>query len=73
MPALLGDRIRKAREKAGMSQTDLARQIGITKEAMYLIESNRTRDPGSLKLRKIAQTLHVSADWLLELEPVGQL
>jgi transcriptional regulator with XRE-family HTH domain len=65
MAELLGDRIRKTRERYGMSQAELARRIKVSKQTMYQIESNKTPDPGALKIRDIADVLRVSADYLL--------
>jgi transcriptional regulator with XRE-family HTH domain len=65
MAESLGDRIRKARELYGMSQAELARRIKISKQALYQIESNKTPDPGVLKIKAIADVLKVSVDALL--------
>ena len=65
MAELLGDRIRKARELYGMSQAELSRRVKISKQAMYQIEANITTDPGVLKVKAIADVLHVSVDALL--------
>jgi transcriptional regulator with XRE-family HTH domain len=65
MPELLGDRIRKARERYGMSATELARRIGVSRQLLYMIESNKTPDPGALKVKAIAEVLGVSTDYLL--------
>src|SRR5215831_529822 len=65
MAETLGGRIRKARERYGMSQAELARRIGISKNSMNLIEASKTPDPSVLKVRAIATTLNVSADYLL--------
>jgi transcriptional regulator with XRE-family HTH domain len=65
MAESLGDRIRKAREIYGMSQAELARRIKISKQALYQIESNKTSDPGVLKVKAIADVLKVSVDSLL--------
>jgi len=67
MTEQLGSRIKSVREVYGMSQAELARRVGISKQAMYAIEANKTPDPGALKVKAIAQTLHVSADYLLGL------
>jgi transcriptional regulator with XRE-family HTH domain len=61
----LGDRIRKARLKIGISQAELARRIRISKQAMYQIENNLTPDPGVLKVKAVADVLGVSMDTLL--------
>jgi transcriptional regulator with XRE-family HTH domain len=65
MAEALGDRIRSAREGYGMSQAELSRRIKISKQAMYDIESNRTRNPGVLIVKAIADVLRVSVDALL--------
>ena len=61
----LGTRIRKAREHYGMSQAELARRIKVSKNSMNMIESGKTPDPSALKVKAIADTLRVSADYLL--------
>ncbi len=65
MAAKLGDRIRQVREHYGMSQAELARRIGISKNSMNLIEANKTPDPAASKVRAVADVLHVSTDYLL--------
>lgn len=67
--AELGDRIRKARLDYGMSQAELARRIKVSKQAVYDMESNRTRNPGVLYILAIANVLRVSVDALLGREP----
>jgi transcriptional regulator with XRE-family HTH domain len=64
MAESLGDRIRKVRDRYGMSQAELARRIKISKQALYQIESNKTPDPGVLKVKAIADVLGVSLDYL---------
>ena len=60
----LGDRIRQAREQADISQAELARRIGISKNAMNAIEAGDT-DPRASRIEAIAQELGVSTDALL--------
>jgi transcriptional regulator with XRE-family HTH domain len=60
----LGDRIRQAREHAKMSQAELARRIGLSKNAMNAIEAGET-DPRASRITAIAKTLQVSTDSLL--------
>ena len=60
----LGTRIRKAREHARISQAELARRIGISKQAMNAIEGGAT-DPRASRIVAIAQVLGVSTDTLL--------
>jgi transcriptional regulator with XRE-family HTH domain len=60
----LSTRIRKAREQARISQAELARRIGISKQAMNAIEGGAT-DPRASRIVAIAQVLGVSTDALL--------
>jgi transcriptional regulator with XRE-family HTH domain len=60
----LGTRIRKAREHTDISQAELARRIGISKNAMNAIEGGAT-DPRASRIVAIAQVLGVSTDALL--------
>lgn len=62
-PLSIGDRIKNARKKAGLSQTDLAERVGVTQPAVANWESG-VHDPRRLMLAKIAETLKVSAEWL---------
>lgn len=58
MPSLLfmqiGDRIRRARQSAGMSQRQLAEAVGVTHGLVGQWESHR-KAPGRENLRKIAE------------------
>jgi transcriptional regulator with XRE-family HTH domain len=67
MAETLGERIRKAREYCGMSQSELARRIKVSKQALYQMESGKTEDPGALKIKAIAVVLRVNANYLLGL------
>jgi transcriptional regulator with XRE-family HTH domain len=52
-----------------MSQAELARRIKVSKQALYDMESNRTRNPGVLYVLAIANVLRVSMDALVGREP----
>lgn len=67
--AFLGERILRAREKAGLSQGDLAERIGLTQSAISRIESGE-RSVESLELAKLAKALSVSVLDLLEERPL---
>jgi len=64
MKETLGERIRKARLHYGMSQTELARRVGISKTAMNQIEMGETTDPRMSRIRAIADIFGVSMDYL---------
>lgn len=58
----LAQRLKAAREKAGLSQAALAKAIGSGQSTIGSIENGRNH--GSGKLLQIARALNVSADWL---------
>lgn len=62
-PVSIGDRIRDARKNLGLSQSDLAKKIGVSQPAVANWESG-VHDPRRLMLAKIADALQVSAGWL---------
>ena len=63
----LGERIRSAREAAGMTQVDLARVSGIDNSSLSHYESGR-RMPCPLTLSIIVRSLDVSAKHMLGLD-----
>jgi len=68
------ERLRSWREKRGLSQRELARLSGIG-EAQVSKYENGNVDPSATYLKKMAEVLQVSADYLLGLsdDPKGQL
>jgi transcriptional regulator with XRE-family HTH domain len=71
MPEQVGDRIRKARRRCGLSGAELSRRLNIDRQHLYAIEHGKIKDPGVLLVAKITEVLDVSADYLLSgrLEP----
>ena len=65
MTMQLGQRLAQARKLAALSQKDVAKQFGISSQAISQWESGRTR-PDSLKLTKLARLFHVRVQWLLD-------
>lgn len=64
---MLGERIRRLRTGARMTQGDLAARLGISKSAIGMYEQGRREPPYELLL-KISELFGVSADWLLARE-----
>lgn len=62
----LGQRLRKARELAGLSQLEAAKKLGISNGTLSGYERDY-RDPDTRMLEKIANLYEVSTDWLLGL------
>lgn len=58
------DRLRAAREKRDLSQSELARKVGMQPSAIAHFEGDR-RKPSFDNIRVLAQALNVSADYLL--------
>jgi len=58
------DRLRKARESRGLTQSDLAKKAGLQAAAISHFETGQ-RSPSFDNLRKLSDTLNVSVDYLL--------
>src|SRR5687767_6897990 len=61
--ATLGDRLREARELAGLTQTAAAKALGMRRPSVSEIESDQRR-VSTDELYKMAELYGVSADWL---------
>lgn len=61
----VGDRIRKQRELLGISQTELAEKVKISKQTLYKYETNIVTNIPSDKLEYISQILGVSPAYLM--------
>ena len=60
----LSEKIYQCRKKAGLSQEALAAQLGVSRQAVSKWELG-TAEPEPAKLKLLADTFHVSVDWLL--------
>ena len=63
---LTAQRLRALRKREGLSQTEVARILGITRTAYNKYESGASAP--SRKLRELAQLYHVSTDYILGAE-----
>lgn len=74
-PTLIGQRIAHYRTLRGVTQSALARRVGISRNYLYMLESGRRQKPGVLLLCGIARELGVPLDWLAcpDHEPVTDL
>lgn len=61
----VGDRIRKKREMIGMSQTELAEKLNISKQTLYKYEKNIITNVPSNKIEEIADILKISESYLM--------
>lgn len=65
----LAVRIAKRRRELELTQEELATQAGVKVRALADIERGETKDPRSETLRKLADVLQVSLDYLLDRPP----
>lgn len=63
---MLGNQIKRQRTASGISQVDLARALGVSKQSVSNWENNNIM-PSIDMLKKICQYFSCSADYLLEL------
>ena len=61
----VGDRIRKQRELLGISQTELAEKIKVSKQTLYKYEKNVITNIPSDKIEEISKVLNVSEAYLM--------
>jgi transcriptional regulator with XRE-family HTH domain len=61
----LGERLRNFRERAGLSQKELARRAGVTQQAISSWEAGTRTDIGGRNLIKTAEALGVEPNTLL--------
>lgn len=64
---MLGDQIRKLRTARQMTQVQLARKLGVSKQTVSNWENDNI-PPSVEMLRRLASTLACSSDYLLELD-----
>lgn len=62
----IGKNIEKIRKEKGISQERLSAKCEITKQSIYLIENNRTKNPSIKTLEKIANVLEVPLTELIK-------
>lgn len=62
-----GSKVKTLRKQAGLTQQQLAAQLGITKSVVSFYEL-QARSPSPEVLAKLAQIFHVSTDYLLGLD-----
>lgn len=62
--SILSERLKKARERAGLRQVEACKKIGISNGTLSGYERDY-RDPDTKTLEKMAEVYDVSVDWLL--------
>jgi transcriptional regulator with XRE-family HTH domain len=61
----IGERIRRARREAKITQEELANRVGVSQSYVAKLERGGADNPGSQVLMDIAQELKQSAAWLM--------
>lgn len=61
----IGQRLVWLREKHGMRQADLAKEIGITAQSLGAIELGKTRAPSAPTLLRLAAVLDANPEWII--------
>jgi len=61
-----GEKIRRLRLKAGMSQESLAQRVGVTTHTIWRLENGPTFNPRLETLRALAKALGVPLEELLD-------
>jgi transcriptional regulator with XRE-family HTH domain len=64
--AFLGERLRQARERQGLSQAELARRIGTGVNQIPRYENGQA-EPSPMQLKRLARHLEITSDYLLGL------
>lgn len=64
---MIGEQIRLLREKAGISQSELSKRLGVTRSSVNAWESGLSA-PTAVYLIELAKYFHVSTDFLLGLD-----
>lgn len=60
-----GERLRRLRELAGMSQAELARKAGFHRAVIHMLESGRRTGLTVESARRLARALNVTLDYLV--------
>jgi transcriptional regulator with XRE-family HTH domain len=66
----LGDRIKKRRERLGLTQDELARQANVRRPTISELESNRRIAVSTEIIKRFARALGCSTDYLLGMSEV---
>ena len=60
-----GEKVRNERNRLGLSQDELAEQIGVSRRVISSYENDRSRPRGTEKYQKLADALGVNINYLL--------
>ena len=69
----IGERIKKLREQADISQVDLAAKINVSKQTLYKYENGIISNIPSDKIEQISEFFRISPSYLMGWEPSATL
>ena len=69
---MIADRIRFLRENGNITQTELAKQLGITRSSVNAWEQGISI-PSTQYLIELARIFHISADYILEIDATSTM
>lgn len=69
---MVADKIRMLRERSGMTQSDLARRLGITRSSVNAWEMGLSI-PSTQYIVELAEIFKVSTDYLLDVEKTATI
>lgn len=69
---MISDTIRALRERAGYSQSELAKRLSVTRSSVNAWESGLSA-PTAINIMELAKLFHVSSDFILGLEQTRQI
>jgi len=61
----IGERLKHARKKRGLSQDELAKSIGVSRGVITNIEYNKVGEPQSIIIETVCQSLKINKEWLV--------
>ena len=62
----IGERLKAARKKRGISQDELAKSIGVSRGVITNIEYDKVNTPQPIILEAMVQKLKIRKEWLIE-------
>lgn len=65
MEKTFSDRVKTAREAAGLTMTELARRLNVSKQVVWAWENGGIKDPKLVHALALRDALCVSIDWLV--------
>lgn len=70
LTSVFQERFEKLIENSGKSEKEIAQEIDLSQSTVNNYRNNKKKLPDATALAKIADTFHVSVDWLLGREPI---